>query len=283
MNLADSYFTQPAGKRSRNYYGDYEDSGLNGLVLALPPPAAWDMIVAGLEKRLEAKHAPRPALLRIMMSRLSGDSDAVKPLFEKLAEDDTIRNDSGTKRYLKRLKSRVFKTDGKDDDDDEEKSPYDKMRAAVFGSDWYWRTLPDIAKELSEEETVKLLREIFTKSAVFDGGVAGKQTLEIAQRVVQEMRDEITVPFWWLVNSTPEGEALFKMFVERFPKYGREVVDTTNYKQHVNRYGLHDALENLIAYKISEGLADEAVGIIAPYISFVREEKNSDYDYDEDV
>ena len=277
LELAEQFFAIPReGRFDASHYGRNFS-----LVKALPPPGAWPLIREGLARRQAEAFSPRRALQQIMMAYLARDFDAANTLLDALAEMEHVKKDDSSFRSLKDVFGgrKVSENEAMSRKVDELRNMLATVSVGGYSSDSSLGYLPDLASALPKEEAEQLFRSIFKQRRRFHE-ISDKETLAMAQRVALEMREDMPAPYWELVTASPDGEALFAAFTNRFPQFERKAGDKKQptWADIEMLSPVKAALMRLVLPKVNDGLAREAADMLAPCMEYVNAQFADDAD-----
>ncbi|MCL1887404.1 MAG: hypothetical protein FWF96_00855 [Kiritimatiellaeota bacterium] len=268
LKLAGMFAETKPSIGSHYFYDDERNTFLQ-LAGALPGPAAWPLIRAGLDTPQEGEDSARRFLPRILMTWLARDFEAAKSLAQELEKQGKLRGDDALREVKAILSGAQVKRKTDISDIVEKLMEPDKYYGAV--------RLPDIAEQYDLEKAEGALRKFFAASHELEE-VEGAETLALAQRVALDMRDALKTAQWILVDDSDAGRELYALFMERFPPFERRFnLDNEGAAKSFTR--LHGAVERLVVAALKDGRMDDALEIARPYVAYASGLRHDEEDY----
>lgn len=213
LALVDDAKAAALGEQPYSYMN--ENAPLVLLMEVLPGPDAWEAIRAGLQKRVRegGKDVPVYVLgLDVLLAALGRDGDAAvaswKTLCKRKAEK---RNKYSSARDERLNRETLYRLRGMGDDAVAVAAFEELLATVETGGDV---VIPELLPTLGEEKTRALLLRALQKPGVKVSAKTGG-TKTLVQRMIVDLPEMPAASCWGLVDSTPDGLAVFEALVAR--------------------------------------------------------------------
>ncbi|MBB5034248.1 tetratricopeptide repeat protein [Prosthecobacter vanneervenii] len=228
LALLDAYLTIPAEQLYSNRA--YEDRlSMATIIMALPPPAAWEEIRTQLEKRKGAKPLQNEAL-RLLAAALLGNTAAEKECLERMRKEVASLKkleDYQRENYLENIENIAETLQTLTGSPAEKAASFEKSLSQLEKGDDTYRqrhgsnlNIPDLVKLVGEKHAEELLIRVlkFGPDAIeIDGTATQKLAASLALKHIGLLKK----PLWELVHSLDDA-ALYEALKKKFSQKDRQ-------------------------------------------------------------
>lgn len=195
-----------------------DSPSLKSLILALPPPAAWDTLRSRLVEQAAADNTLRNTALEALGHFLTQDRAGVEKVLAKMKADAAMSGNSSSSYALQRFdtywgqqKLRMR--------DEPMASAFDAYLQVLQGARLKGQTtvqVPDLITLSDEKHAEETLLKALAIPGLSLSVPSGGATLDLAKRLVRENAEKLNTPQWALVTSI-EDTALYEALSKKFP------------------------------------------------------------------
>jgi len=284
LALVDAYFNLPQ-KVLEQGRGQYVWQGLSmkHLLIALPPPSAWDELRVNVQKRPLGKNSRRELALRLMVNILLGDKDAQVSTIGAFDDHMEDMEEDGSEHLREILKRHLEAIQG----------PRGETKDIMVGlneqleledQDWVREIhVPDLVSLVGVKEAEAFFRKALVTDKVILTVPVGDKTRKLAQDLTIEMIASVKAPQWELVTSLDSVE-LYEKLERRFVKAKKELAlpkgvtevaeaDAKEYSRYRNNARPHYLLGLIASERTDDAYAlIKQTGIAEMQISWVSHE-----------
>ena len=224
LALLDAYLTIPAQQLYTRRAAE-DRLSMSTILMALPPPAAWEEIRAQLEKRKTSKPLQDESL-RLLAAALLGDIADEKACLERMNKE--LISLKKLERYQReRYQQNIhYITETLEDltgTDIDKIAIFEKNlsqlekgeRGRLAGSSG----IPDLVKIVGEKRAEALLSRVLKLDSVYLQ-ISGTATQKLAAALALKQMDSLKLPHWELVHSLDDAP-LYEALKKKFPQEDR--------------------------------------------------------------
>lgn len=241
LAVLDAYSALPPGERSQSY-SEPSSLSMQSIIMALPPPSAWDALTSLIEKRSGGKTAFKPAAQAFFATLLKQDPAERTKAFNWLVE--TIEKDPSADDYLRQSVQRSLASledtllVGSESAPDPVARFIRQLGLIERGKGSYYSYETRIPPLAERADASDLLLRVIRLGTPFE--IADAPTHRLAVKVALQNLPQLPKPPWYLIQGT-EDLPLYEALAKKYPDTDD---DSFSVKQQVDKLYFHQFVDS---------------------------------------